>query len=46
MTFWMKMVSDNEASIELSWEEVKHAVQEMGFEIKRESVEKTTYAAE
>jgi len=36
----------NYSSIELSWEEVKHVILKMGFEIVRESVKESTYAAE
>jgi len=34
---------ENECSIELSWEELKHVITRFGFEIKRESFERSKY---
>jgi len=37
---------ETEKSIELSWEEVKHVILQVGFEIKSETVKECTYAME
>jgi carnosine N-methyltransferase len=37
---------DKECSIELSWDEVKHLIEKIGFEIKKEEIRESSYSTD